>query len=145
MKITFSLLFAAAVCAVVALSITGCSPAYAQTEAAGPEAGAPADKVGQASSLSSAPATTAPDAIANFLTPLVVKFPWIASIVSVLGIARLILKPLFTFLHTVVQATPSLKDDELLLKTEESKAFKWVVFGLDYVFSIKLIHPTTTK
>ena len=138
MKTTLSILFAAAVCLLVAMAITGCTPAHAQDVPVAastntvPDAGVPQVSAG----------TT--DAIANFIAPLVAKYPWLAMIITVLGGARLLIKPLFTFLHSVVMVTPTTKDDEFLAKTESSKAYKWAVWVLDYVFSIKLIHPKAT-
>lgn len=130
--------------AILALPLATCVPAHAQD--------APAASTNSTGAVAPTSDVSGPhisqgvtDAIASFLTPLVAKYTWLATIISVLGIARLILKPLFTFLHTVVQTTPTTKDDDLLTRTENSTAFKWVVFILDYVFSIKLIHPKTTS
>lgn len=83
------------------------------------------------------------DAVASFLGNLVAKYPWLALVISILGGARLWLKPLFSFLHAFVQSTPTTKDDEWLAKAETSKVFKAVNWVADYVFSIKLIHPKT--
>ena len=84
-----------------------------------------------------------PDAVATFLGGLVTKYPWIATVLAVIGACRVLIKPLFTFLHSVVHVTPSAKDDELLAKIEGHKIFGWVVWALDYLFSIKLVHPGT--
>ena len=84
-----------------------------------------------------------PDAVASFLGGLVTKYPWIATVLAVIGACRVLIKPLFTFLHSVVHVTPSAKDDELLAKIEGHKIFGWVVWALDYLFSIKLVHPGT--
>lgn len=84
------------------------------------------------------------DAISKFLVPLVAKYPVLATIIAVLGTCRLLLKPTFTWLHSVVQATPTTKDDEWLQKAESSAWFRWLSYGLDYVASIKLIHPKAT-
>jgi len=73
-----------------------------------------------------------------YFLELLGKYPVLGSLVGAVGIARLIFKPLFTFLHQVVIATPSDKDDLLLGKAEGSKVYKWVVFALDYLASIKL-------
>jgi hypothetical protein len=72
------------------------------------------------------------------LTGFVAKYPVIAAVVAYVGIARLIFKPLMTFLKEVVAVTPSTKDDELLAKAESSKAYSMLVFALDYFSSIKL-------
>jgi hypothetical protein len=92
--------------------------------------------------IQSVPAT-APDAVAKLVADLAGQHPWIASVLAVIGICRVLVKPLFTFLHAVVQVTPSTRDDELLAKAEASTWFRWLNWVLDYVFSIKLIHPST--
>lgn len=74
---------------------------------------------------------------------LALKYPWLATIVTIMGICRLCLKPLFTLFHTVAAATPTAWDDALLAKIEANKVFKWVAFALDYVGSIKLVNPAT--
>lgn len=69
---------------------------------------------------------------------LVSKYPVLGSVVAVMGMARLILKPLMVFLKEAVLATPSDKDDLVLGKVEGSKIYKAIVFLLDYLFSLKL-------
>lgn len=76
--------------------------------------------------------------IIQFLVGLVSKYPIITSIIMVVGILRAVNKPLMTFLHAVVLATPTNKDDELLGKVEGSKIYGIVSFVLDYIASIKL-------
>lgn len=66
------------------------------------------------------------------------QYPIVASILMVIGILRTINKPLFAFLRTVVEATPTAKDNEILQKVETSKAYQYVSFLLDYVASVKL-------
>ena len=76
--------------------------------------------------------------IVALLELLISKAPWLASVIMVMGTARLIFKPLFTFLRTVADATPTPKDNELLDKAEKSKLYSAVSFILDWVGSIKL-------
>lgn len=84
-----------------------------------------------------------PDPFADLVGNLAARYPWLATVLAVVAACRLLLKPLFTFLHEVVKVTPSQKDDLLLARVEDSRAFRWVVFALDYLFSIRLIHPQT--
>lgn len=72
------------------------------------------------------------------LTALIAKYPVLASIVGVVGILRLLLKPLFSFFHSFVLATPTPKDDALLSTVETSKTYSIVAFLLDYIGSIKI-------
>ena len=66
------------------------------------------------------------------------KYPAIIAIASVMGFARMILKPLMVFLHEYVNITKSDRDNELLRKIESHKVYKLLLFALDYVFSLKL-------
>lgn len=76
--------------------------------------------------------------LAAFIKDMADKYPVVLSIISVMGMARLFLKPVMTFLHEIVLITPSKKDNELLKKAEESKASKSLKFVLDYLFSLKI-------
>lgn len=77
-----------------------------------------------------------------FITPLLqglsVKYPIIVTIFAVMGVMRTLFKPLMTFVHAYVAATPSTKDDLKLEKFKEGKAFKVINFLVDYIFSIKI-------
>ena len=77
--------------------------------------------------------------IASFLGPLVIKYPWIAVILSVMGTARLVIKPIFSVAHIIVNQTTSNKDNQILDKIEQSKAYRAITWLFDYLFSIKLI------
>lgn len=77
-------------------------------------------------------------AIIEFIAGMAAKQPILLSVLAGIGIARLIFKPLFTFLQSVVDATPTMKDNEFLAKVMESKVYKGLAFVLDYVGSIKI-------
>lgn len=77
-------------------------------------------------------------ALISFLLGLADKYPWAVTIFMVMGVLRAVFKPLVAFARTVVSATPSQKDDELLNKAESSKAFKSIAWFIDYISSIKL-------
>lgn len=79
--------------------------------------------------------------IALFIINLVQKFPYISGVLLVVGVLRVINKPLFVFLRTFVSATPTPKDDQILDQVETSKAYKTLSFLLDWVGSIKLPQP----
>lgn len=66
------------------------------------------------------------------------KFPVITTILMVMGTLRAIAKPLSTFVHEVVKATPTAKDDEFVAKIEASKVYSSLHWALDYFTSIKL-------
>ena len=86
-------------------------------------------------------APVATDAVSETINRFAQKAPWLLTIVSVMGACRVLIKPFFSFLHAVVMVTPSDRDDQWLARAENHKVFKYVLFGLDYVFSIKLVHP----
>jgi len=77
--------------------------------------------------------------ITDFVLEQALKNPWIFTILAVVGVARMVLKPLMSFFHTYVKATKSLKDDKLYNKISNSKIYKGIIWVLDYLFSIKLI------
>ncbi len=66
------------------------------------------------------------------------QYPIVATILMVVGVLRLVNKPLFAFLNTVVAATPTPKDNEILKKIETSKAYQYISFLLDYLGSVKM-------
>lgn len=75
----------------------------------------------------------------ELLTGLISQYPIVAQILMVIGLLRLINKPLFSLLQSVVDYTDwTQKDNELLKKVLESKAYKYVSYLLDYSASIKM-------
>ena len=56
----------------------------------------------------------------------------------VVGVLRLINKPLFALLRQYVNLTPDKKDNELLDQVEKSKAYQVFLFAIDWLASIKL-------
>lgn len=77
-------------------------------------------------------------ALVSFILGLGEKYPWAVTLFIITGVLRTVFKPLVAFARTVVLATPSVKDDEILNKAEGSKAFKAVAWLVDYLTSIKL-------
>jgi hypothetical protein len=69
---------------------------------------------------------------------LAMKFPVAMAIVVFMGSARLFFKPVMSFIHGIVEATPSKSDDAKLLVVESSKAFKAFAWLVDLLASIKL-------
>jgi hypothetical protein len=69
---------------------------------------------------------------------LMTNAPWFLQIIVVMGTARLIFKPLMVFLESVVQATPTEKDNLMLESAKASSAYRFISFVIDYVGSIKI-------
>ena len=74
----------------------------------------------------------------SLLTIGVQKYPMLMTVFFVIGFLRAINKPLFSFLNTLVKATPTVRDDEILAVVEQSKIYKAIAFVLDWTASIKL-------
>lgn len=79
--------------------------------------------------------------VQSLLPWLLEKAPYLATILVWMGALRLILKPLFTFLHSAVEVIPGDVDNQILEKVEKSKTYAVISFVLDYFASIKLPQP----
>lgn len=77
------------------------------------------------------------DFLQKLIQGLAANHAWVMSALSVIGICRVVLKPLFSLLHTYVNTTSSTKDNELLDSVEQSSFYKGFVYLLDWFFSIK--------
>ena len=73
------------------------------------------------------------------ITLLVEKFPFIVPILSILGLVRLLMKPIMTVIDTYVAWTPSESDNKTWEGLKESKIFKGFSFVIDWLFSVKLV------
>lgn len=76
--------------------------------------------------------------MSEIIINIVESYPILASIIAVMGTARLFIKPLMSFAHEFVIITESKKDDEILKEIEESKYYKWILYVLDWFASIKV-------
>lgn len=74
----------------------------------------------------------------QFLIELASKYTVIVGICTVLGVFRLVFKPLFALWKAITEITPSTKDDEMYAKTVASKIYKGALWLADYLFSVKL-------
>lgn len=82
------------------------------------------------------------EAIADFLKPLLEayggEYGWAVTVLTYIGTFRVIFKPLMTGIEGVIAATPSKEDDKKLAEIKEHKAYKFVVWLVDFLGSIKL-------
>lgn len=87
--------------------------------------------------------------VLNILTVLVAKYPWLATIIAVVGSMRLWAKPVFSALHALALLTPSKWDDGLWERLNtfftDTAAGKFLAYLLDWFASIKVVPPTTPK
>lgn len=74
----------------------------------------------------------------SFILEMAQKYPQLTIVFMVIGVLRVVFKPLFTFLRVVADATPSQSDNLLLDKVQDSKVYKAIAWFLDYVASVKL-------
>jgi hypothetical protein len=68
---------------------------------------------------------------------LMVQFPWIATIFMVIGVIRVVVKPLMELAKSVAASTASAKDDAAVASLESNKIYKTVLFVIDWIFSLK--------
>ncbi len=76
-----------------------------------------------------------------FIKGLALEYPIIFTIAAIIGMVRLVVKPLMVMLHSVAEVTETTRDEEILRKIEENKIYKGFLFVMDYVFSLKLKKP----
>ena len=95
-----------------------------------------------------APAFVTPEAqnfLLTFITALAVKYPFIATVITLLGTLRLWLKPVFSAIHAIVDLTPTKLDDGYWAKAYDfftaTATGRFLAWLLDYVASIKLVPP----
>lgn len=74
----------------------------------------------------------------EWLVTVMEGHPKLAVLFIAMGVLRAVFKPFFALLKAFADATPSPKDNELLLAAEKSKAYKAVAFALDWFASVKL-------
>lgn len=83
--------------------------------------------------------------ILDLLGRLMVSHPWVATLVAVLGSMRLWAKPLFSLIHTIVDATPSKTDDGLWATAYAfftvNPVGKFIAYALDWFASVKITPP----
>jgi hypothetical protein len=76
-------------------------------------------------------------AVTPFVVQLVAKYTWVATVLLVIGIIRVCMKPVMMLVEAVIAATPSTSDDEALAKFEAGPVYKWILWGLDWLGSFK--------
>lgn len=74
----------------------------------------------------------------GFISGLIVKAPWIGSILMGIGLLRVLLKPLMSLIQAYVLYTPKLDDDSALSVFMDSSTYKSISYVLDWAASIKL-------
>lgn len=83
--------------------------------------------------------------ILGLLTTLAAKYPFVATLIGILGTMRLWAKPAFSFIHSIVDLTPTMADDGWWSKAYSffttNPVGKFLAYLLDWLGSIKLTPP----
>ena len=74
----------------------------------------------------------------DLLASLVIQYPWLAAILVGIGTFRIFFKPIFSAIEKAVADSPSKRDDLILDRAKKSKAFRFMLWLLDFLFSIKV-------
>lgn len=80
----------------------------------------------------------------GFLSGLVEKYPWLATVIVFMGAMRIWAKPVITGIQAIVRMTSTTADDtwwDRFTTFLQSPAGAWLHWLLDYTCSIKLVKP----
>jgi hypothetical protein len=95
----------------------------------------------QAGPTTNATVNAIAETVTSVGTPFIVKFaannPWLCTILLVIGALRFVLKPIVAALHAWAASTEDTRDDEMVARVERSTAWKWALFVIDWLGSIK--------
>src|ERR1051326_6160572 len=78
------------------------------------------------------------EGVQGFVSGLVTKYPWVATIILAIGALRLLLKPVMLAVEWYAKQSPNPNDDVAVLKFEAGPVDKWLSIGLDIFGSVKL-------
>lgn len=82
--------------------------------------------------------TAAGDTTVPWLDSIVTQYPWLATVLVVIGAFRVVAKPLMGLAHTLAAYTPTPKDDAIVDKVEASWAWRAFCWLLDWTTSLKV-------
>jgi uncharacterized membrane protein len=81
------------------------------------------------------------DQISLILVQLVQQYPFLLTVIIVMGTLRAVLKPLFAAAHYYVEQTADPEDDKKLQAIEANKVVQGLFFVLDWIASVKIKTP----
>jgi hypothetical protein len=61
-------------------------------------------------------------------------------VIGLVGTMRIVFKPIMTAVEKIVSDTENKKDDEVLKKVKGHFLYRWFVFLMDFILSIKIDH-----
>ena len=111
-------------------------PAHAQTVTAG---------VTQTTTVTADAPSAGSSIISSFITSTAATHPWLVTIASIMGLLRMLFKPIVSAFESYVKSTPSVEDDALVQRVEASGPFKAFAWCLDWFGSIKVGPQFTAK
>lgn len=80
--------------------------------------------------------------VAGVVSALTGKYGWLLTVLAWIGVLRAAMKPIMLVVEAIVKATPGTNDDEAIAKFESGPIYKWLVWGLDWIASIKVTNNT---
>lgn len=89
------------------------------------------------------PPSDASQQVGDILANLAHRVPWIALLLSLMGLARFANKPFCAAVHWWVGRTKTTADDKFVARVERSQAWAWFWWFADYFASIKRDPPGT--
>ena len=102
-----------------------------------------------ASTLAADPTTVIPVEAQNAILALFLKLalahPWVGTVLVLMALSRVWAKPLFTVVHTLVDLTPSPRDNGILNSIigwfTNTASGRFAAYLIDWVTSIKIVSP----
>ena len=99
--------------------------------------------------LAAEPTTLIPveaqNAVLGFFLKLAASHAWFATVLSFMALSRVWAKPVSSFIHTVIDLTPSKADDGMLnsvmLFFTANSIGKFLAYLIDWLTSIKIVPP----
>lgn len=82
--------------------------------------------------------TAAGDTTVPWLDSIVTQYPWLATVLIVIGACRVVAKPLMSLAHSFAEYTPTTKDDAIVARVEASWAWRAFCWLLDWTTSMKI-------
>jgi hypothetical protein len=90
-------------------------------------------------------ATAAAGILGGVLAALAGKYGVVLTVVAWIGVLRTVFKPIMLVVEQIVAATPGKADDAAIAKFESGPVYRWLVWGLDWLASIKLTPTAGTN
>jgi hypothetical protein len=76
--------------------------------------------------------------ITGFFLSLAAKYPWLATVLLVIGGLRCLFKPVMSLLDNYIKSNCTPDEYAKLQSFEAGTIYKWLNFGLDFIGSVKL-------